>query len=113
MTNLSDEFFEAALASVQERLADLITQPKSDSDPPDQWSKSFTTLMKAEETAQARLDQHRAKTAAKHHTRYEDMPPPTPEDEARFDAEFQKLLSSLFEEEEDDEEENDEDMASP
>ena len=95
MTDLSDEFFEAALASVQERLTDLITQPKSDSDPPDQWSKSFTALVKAEEAAQARLDRHRAKTAATKHTRYEDMPPPTPEDEARFHDEFRIIMRDI------------------
>ena len=97
MTDLSDEFFEAALTSVQERLTDLITQPKSDSDPPDQWSKSFTALVKAEEAAQARLDRHRAKTAVTKHTRYEDMPPPTPEDEARFYDRFEKLVKSIAE----------------
>ena len=95
MTDLSDEFFEAALASVQERLTDLITQPKSDSDQPDQWSKSFTALVKAEEAAQARLDRHRAKTAATKHTRYEDMPPPTPEDEARFHDEFRTIMRDI------------------
>ncbi len=29
--------------------------------------------------------------------RYEDMPPPSPEQEADFDREFQKILSELFE----------------
>jgi len=27
--------------------------------------------------------------------RYEDMPPPTPEDEARFEAEFQALIANF------------------
>ena len=96
MTDLSDDIFETALASVQERLTDLITQPKSDSDPPDQWSKSFTALVKAEEAAQARLDRHRAKKAATQHTRYEDMPPPTPEDEARFHEQFQSIMRDIL-----------------
>jgi len=30
--------------------------------------------------------------------RYEDMPPPTPEQEAEFDREFQKILDELFSE---------------
>ena len=30
------------------------------------------------------------------YTRYVDMPPPTPEDEAAFDREFQKILRQLF-----------------
>ena len=30
------------------------------------------------------------------HTRYVDMPPPTPEDEAEFEAEFQQILKELF-----------------
>ena len=99
MTDLTDEFFATALAGIQERLDDLITQPKSESDP-DKWAKSFSALMKAEADAKARLEDHRAKTFGKQHTRYEDMPPPTPEDEARFDAEFQKILSEIFGEDE-------------
>ena len=99
MTDLTDEFFATALAGIQERLDDLITQPKSESDP-DKWAKSFSALMKAEADAKARLEDHRAKTFAKQHTRYEDMPPPTPEDEVRFDAEFQKILSEIFGEDE-------------
>ena len=100
MTDLTDEFFATALAGIQERLDDLITQPKSESDPPDKWAKSFSALMKAEADAKARLEDHRAKAFAKQYTRYEDMPPPTPEDEARFNAEFQRLLSELFDEDE-------------
>jgi len=92
MTNLSDEFFETALAGVQERLDDLITQPKKDSDPPDKYAKSMSALMKAQEDILARQANHKAAIAAKHHTRYEDMPPPTPEDEERFYARFRKLV---------------------
>ena len=33
------------------------------------------------------------------YTRYEDMPPPTPEDEARFEAKFRKLVAALDAEE--------------
>lgn len=100
MTDLTDEFFATALAGIQERLDDLITQPKSESDPPDKWAKSFSALMKAKADAKDRLEDHRAKAFAKQYTRYEDMPPPTPEDEARFNAEFQRLLSELFDEDE-------------
>lgn len=32
---------------------------------------------------------------AKKYMRYEDMPPPTPEQEAEFDAEFRRILSEL------------------
>ena len=71
MTDLTDEFFATALAGIQERLDDLITQPKSESDP-DKWAKSFSALMKAEADAKARLEDHRARTFAKQHTRYED-----------------------------------------
>ena len=102
MTDLTDEFFATALAGIQERLDDLITQPKSESDP-DKWAKSFSALMKAEADAKARLEDHRAKTFAKQHTRYEDMPPPTPEDEARFHARFEKLLAEIFDEEDNEE----------
>ena len=95
MTDLTDEFFETALAGIQERWDDLITQPKSEGDPPDKWAKSFSALMKAEADAKARLEEHRAKAFAKQHTRYEDMPPPTPEDEARFHARFKKIMRDI------------------
>lgn len=101
MTDLTDEFFEAALLAVKEQLEDLITTPKSERAPPDQFAKSLSALMKAQADTEAQYDAFRAKSFAKKHTRYEDMPPPTPEDEARFDAEFQKILSELFGEDED------------
>ena len=96
MKNLTDEFFATALAGIQERLDDLITQPKSDSDPPDKWAKSFSALIKAEADAKVRLDDHRAKAFAKKHTRYEDMPPPTLEDEARFHDRFQAIMRDIL-----------------
>ena len=96
MTDLTDAFFETALAGIQERLDDLITQPKEERGPPGQWSKDYSGLLKARADTVAEIEARAAKTAATKHTRYEDMPPPTPEDEARFDAEFQKILSELF-----------------
>ncbi len=101
MADTHSEILAAGLQSVQEKLLDHITQPKSESGPPGEWAKSYSARMKAEADAQARLAAHNAKVAAATHTRYEDMPPPTPEDEARFDAEFQKLLSELFDEDND------------
>ena len=95
MTDLTDEFFATALAGIQERLDDLITQPKIKGDPPDKWAKSFSALMKAEGDAKARLEDHRAKAFATKHTRYEDMPPPTPEDEARFHDRFRSLIHRI------------------
>ena len=92
MTDRHHTILTAGLHEVQERLLELITQPKSEKDPPDKWAKTYSALMKAEADATARLAEHDAKTAAKHHTRYEDMPPPTPEDEERFYARFRKLV---------------------
>ena len=98
MTHNDDDILVAGLNSVREQLLDHITQPKSEREPPDKWAKTFSALVKAEADAKARLSEREAEEAAKQHTRYEDMPPPTPEDEARFDAEFQKILSALFDE---------------
>ena len=102
MTDLSNEFFEATLSAVKEQLEDLITTPKSERAPPDKFAKDLSALLKAQAETQAQYEAFRAKTEAKKYTRYEDMPPPTPEDEARFDAEFQQILADLFDE--DDEE---------
>ncbi len=95
MTDLTDEFFETALAGIQERLDDLITQPKSDGDPPDKFAKSISALMKAKADVLAQQEKEQAKAFAKKHTRYEDMPPPTPEDEARFHAEFESIMREI------------------
>jgi len=95
MTDLTDEFFETALAGIQERLDDLITQPKADRGPPGQWSKDYSALLKARADTVAEIEARAAKTAATKHTRYEDMPPPTPEDEARFHARFRKIMRDI------------------
>lgn len=95
MTDLTDEFFDAALAGIQERLEDLVTQPRPKGDPPDSWSKSLSALMKSKSDLLAQREKEQAKTFATKHTRYEDMPPPTPEDEARFDAEFQSIMHDI------------------
>jgi hypothetical protein len=85
-------------AAIQAKLDGLLQSPDTDDNPPDKWARSISTLMKAlDDTAQQRaaLEAH---IAAKTHTRYEDMPPPTPEDEARFDALFKKLYDSIDDE---------------
>ena len=101
MTDLSDEFFETALAGIQERLDDLITQPKSERGPPGQWSKDYSGLLKAREDTLAQIETRDAKAFAKKHTRYEDMPPPTPEDEARFHDRLRSLIHRIAMSEED------------
>jgi len=95
MTDLTDAFFETALAGIQERLDDLITQPKEERGPPGQWSKDYSGLLKARADTVAEIEARAAKTAATKHTRYEDMPPPTPEDEARFHARFRKIMRDI------------------
>ncbi len=100
MTDLTDEFFATALAGIKFELDDLVNRPKSEREPPDKFAKSISALMKAKADVVAQQEKEQAKSFAKQHTRYEDMPPPTPEDEARFDAEFQKILSEIFGEDE-------------
>lgn len=95
MTNLTDEFFETALAGIQFELDDLVTQPKHEREPPDKFAKSISALMKAKADVMAQQEKEQAKHFATKHTRYEDMPPPTPEDEARFDAEFQSIMRDI------------------
>ena len=101
MTDLTNEFFETALAGIQERLDDLITQPKSERGPPGQWSKDYSGLLKAREDTLAQIETRDAKAFAKKHTRYEDMPPPTPEDEARFHDRLRNLIHRIAMSEED------------
>jgi hypothetical protein len=103
MIEFTDEFFETALAGVQERLEDLVTQPKDEGDPSkkhtdkatETWSKSMSALMKTKADLLAQRDAQQARDFAKQHTRYEDMPPPTPEDEARFHDRFDAIMRDI------------------
>ena len=68
-------------------------------------SKSSRKLSLADQLIETRLQTEQAKLAmlqadlpdeTPKYMRYEDMPPPSPEQEAEFDREFQGLLESLF-----------------
>ena len=61
--------------------------------------------MSSEQAKLAFLEAQEPDEKAKKYTRYVDMPPPTPKDEAEFDGEFQKILSEPFDGEEDELEE--------
>jgi len=62
------------------------------------------TKLRSEQAKLKLLEVELPDESEKKYTRYVDMPPPTPEDEAQFDAEFQKILSELFDGDEDDDE---------
>ena len=94
-----DLFKRAEIALHSQLDAILLSVGKEDS-PPDststeKWAKSISTLLKALDDAAQRRAAAEAEIAAKTYTRYEDMPPPTPEDEARFYDEFRKLVGEV------------------
>jgi hypothetical protein len=53
------------------------------------------TKLRSEQAKLAMLEAEVPEPEVKY-MRYEDMPPPSPEQEAKFDAEFKALLDSLF-----------------
>lgn len=69
-------------------------------------------LSPADELAQVKLEIEKAKLAklqedlpdpnAPEYTRWEDLPPPSPEDEARYYAEFQRIFDYVVEEDQSD-----------
>jgi len=67
------------------------------------------TKLRSEQAKLALLEAELPDEIAPKHTRWVDMPPPTPEDEAEFDAEFQRILSELFDGDKDDDENGPED----
>lgn len=85
-------------AALRRQLKALLEGPKTESDPPDKWARAVSALTKARDENEARRARLESKIAAKTHTRYEDMPPPTPEDEARFHARFEKLIGEIIDE---------------
>ena len=62
------------------------------------------TKLRSEQAKLKMLEAELPDENAVKYMRYEDMPPPTPEQEAEFDAEFQRILNELFDEDEDGEE---------
>ncbi|GGX75928.1 hypothetical protein GCM10011309_27460 [Litorimonas cladophorae] len=56
------------------------------------------TRLRIEQAKLAKLESDIPDPTPKY-TRYEDMPPPTPEDEARFEAQFRELIAALDSEE--------------
>ena len=60
------------------------------------------TKLRIEQAKLAKLEAELPKDEPKY-MRYEDMPPPTPEDEARFEAEFQEIMRSIFAQRDEDE----------
>lgn len=56
------------------------------------------TRLRIEQAKLAKLEADVPDPSPKY-TRYEDMPPPTPEDEARFEARFRDLIAALDSEE--------------
>lgn len=95
------DLFKRAEIALQAQLdAILLSVGKEDSPPDsastDKWAKSVSTLMKALDDAAQRRAAAEAKIAAKTYTRYEDMPPPTPEDEARFHERFRQLVGKII-----------------
>ena len=54
------------------------------------------TKLRSEQAKLALLEAELPDESEVKYTRYVDMPPPTPEDEAAFDREFQKILSQIF-----------------
>jgi len=59
------------------------------------------TKLRSEQAKLQLLEAELPDESEKKYTRYVDMPPPTPEDEAEFDREFQQILSELFDGDED------------
>ncbi len=68
------------------------TQTESQVDPPDRNPKDISITLKALDDVQAQIEKAEAKETAKKYTRWEDLPPPSPEDEERFYEEFKRLF---------------------
>jgi hypothetical protein len=54
------------------------------------------TKLRSEQAKLKLLEAELSDASETKYMRYEDMPPPSPEQEAAFDREFQKILSELF-----------------
>ncbi len=94
-TQITLDLLNKTEAALQLKLDTLLSVSTEGDDPPDKWARAISTLLKTLDDMTARRTAIEARIAAKTHTRYEDMPPPTPEDEARFYERFRKLVGSI------------------
>ena len=95
--------------STQNFLAATALNPKTPSRNLSLADQLIETRLRSEQAKLALLEAELPDESEIKYTRYVDMPPPTPEDEAEFDREFQKILSELFDEDEDGPEDEDHD----
>jgi len=93
MTQTPTDILLASERALQDKLTALLaSMEKEDAPPAENSARGIMALFKALDDIEARRARLAEKNAAKLNTRYEDMPPPTPEDEARFYAQFKSLV---------------------
>jgi len=78
-------------------IADLeaMNQPspvEGQTDPPDRNPRNISITLKALDDVRVQIEKAEAKETARQYTRWEDLPPPSPEDEERFYEEFKRLF---------------------
>jgi len=76
-------------------LAATSLNPKSPSRNLSLADQLIETRLRSEQAKLALLEAELPDETETKYTRYVDMPPPTPEDEAQFDAEFRKIMAEI------------------
>jgi len=97
MTQPSKPLDTLALQDAITRLTELIAVLDGD-DPPEKFEKlarAVSAQLKALRDIEARNADLQESADATRYTRYEDMPPPSPEDRARFIRRFERLYGQV------------------
>ena len=91
--------------SKQNYLAATSLKPKAPARGLSLQDQIMETKLRSEQAKLKLLEAELPNESEKKYTRYVDMPPPTPEDEAEFHARFNQLLSEIIAEDDDEHEE--------
>lgn len=85
---------EAGLRDMLTRLTKRMGEQK-DTEPLDKCPRAFSATLKALNEVVTQREAIEAKAKAEKYTRWEDLPPPSPEDEARYYEDFKRIYHAV------------------
>lgn len=89
---------EAALRIVLNALTDKLDPDSPTDDPPEKTARAISVVIKSLDDISEKRERSLKRQMAESYTSYEDLPPPSPEEDARFYAEFKRLYNSILDE---------------
>jgi len=89
---------EAALRHVLNALTDKLDPDNPTDDPPEKTARAISAVIKSMDDIAEKRERTLKRQMRESYTTYADLPPPSPEEEAQFYAEFKRLYNSILDE---------------